>query len=66
MKTCDLANMMGSWDRSLDILIGHLERDEPQIALQRAKEMQRVLRKEMGFLQENDMEKIERELIDTI
>lgn len=66
MKTCDIANMMGSWDESLGILIRHLERDEPKIALQRAKEMQRFLRKEMGYLDENDMEKTERELIEIL
>lgn len=63
MKTFDVANMMGTWDRSLDILINHLRECHPDIALQRLYEMKQVLHKEMGYLNENDMEKIEKELI---
>ncbi len=66
MKVYDVANMFGAWNRSLGILIGHLEKDEPKIALQRAYKMRRIVHKEMGYLNENDMEKHERELIDKI
>ncbi len=52
MKNFDIANMMGCWDRSLDILIDHLRECHPDIALQRLYEMKRVLHKEMGYLKE--------------
>ncbi len=63
MKVYDVANMFGAWNRSLGILIGHLEKKEPDIALQRAYAMRSMVHKEMGYLDENDMEKTERELI---
>ncbi len=66
MKIYDVANMFGAWNRSLGILIGHLEKNESKIALQRAYAMRSMVHKEMGFCQENDMEKIERELIDKL
>ena len=52
MKTCDVANMMSCWDKSLGILIKHLKKGEPEITLEKAEDMQRILHKEMGYLQD--------------
>lgn len=52
MKHVDLANLMDSWDRSLTILIDHLDRKEPEIALQRAMGMREMIRKQAGYIDE--------------
>lgn len=61
MRTYDLANMLGAFDESFNILIRLLDKGESELALIRAKKMQGALRKCMGFLncdERTDHEKI--------
>lgn len=61
MKTCDLANMLGMFDRSLDTLIEHIDEGKPELARKSAFVMKRSIHKIMGL--ETEMDKAEKELL---
>ena len=55
MKTCDLANMLGMFDCSLDTLIGHLDEGRQDLVRKSAFSMKRSIHRIMGI--ENEDEK---------
>lgn len=53
MKNCDLANILGIFDRSLEILQNDLSMGKPEAALKRATDMRKAIAKMLGVYDSN-------------